>query len=54
MTLGEKLLKLNAEYLASTVAREEWGIYGGEKPSSREPSEIAADYEAIIRELVQS
>jgi hypothetical protein len=54
MTHGEKLLKLNAEYLASTDSREDWGIYGAEKVSGREPSEIAVDHEGAIRELVQS
>lgn len=48
MTLGEKLLKLTAEYNRSVEARE----YGMGKPAGREPSVIAAEYEDSLRELL--
>jgi hypothetical protein len=48
--MGEKLLKLTVEYADSIEARS----YPGESPAGREPSEIAADYEAAIKELLAS
>jgi len=51
MTTGEKLLNLTIEYQESLANRSgAWGVDG--KPAGREPSEIAADYEAAMRDLI--
>lgn len=51
MNLGEKLLNLSLEYQQSKANRSaDWDVLGS--PSGREPSEIAADYEAALRELL--
>lgn len=49
MTIGEQLLNLATEYQQAVQDRE--AGWGG-NPSGREPVEIAADYEAAIRELL--
>lgn len=52
MTTGEKLLNLTIEYKAATEARSsEWAALPG-AAVGREPSVIAADYEAALRELL--
>lgn len=52
MTLGEKLLDLSAEYQRAKAVRDGWDQQYGGALSGREPSEIAADYEAALRELL--
>ena len=48
MTLGEKLLNLTAEY-QQIGNREDWGV----ENKGRSKEEIAADYEATLRELLK-
>jgi len=50
MTLGEKLLNLTVEYRDSQEARA--SAFAGSSPAGREPSVIAAEYEAAITELL--
>ena len=52
MTLGEKLLALTVEYSNSTNARSSDYSGVGGSASGREPSEIGAEYEATLRELL--
>jgi hypothetical protein len=52
MTIGEQILRLSVEYTDSVAARDA-AFYGG-NPVGREPSEIAADYEKAIFELVRT
>lgn len=52
MTLGEKLLKLTAEYQYSLETRSpSLDSYGGD-PLGRAPQEIAAEYEATLKQLL--
>lgn len=50
MSLGEKLLNLTVEYQQSVANREDGWPLG--TPVGREPSEIAADYEIVLKELL--
>lgn len=51
MTIGERLLNLTFEYKASTEARSpEFATVPGDAVG-REPSVIAADYEAALLEV---
>jgi len=54
MTIGEKLLNLTAEYNAAVAHKEYMKAETGDDRVSvgREPSAIAADYEAALRELL--
>lgn len=49
MTLGKKLLDLTLEYQWSVENRTLWAGLG--TPSGRTPEEIAAEYEATLKEL---
>ena len=51
MTLGEKLLELTTEYQQAKEARDSYGDLGGVH-TTREPAAIAADYEAVIKDLL--
>lgn len=53
MSMGERLLELTEEYRLSREARS--GAFSDiGTPVGREPSEIAADYESALRELLSS
>jgi hypothetical protein len=52
MTVGEKLLALSREYAESVSHREDGFVeYFGLTPMGREPEEIAAEYEALSKDL---
>lgn len=52
MTTGEILLNLSAEYQDAVKARgDDWGLGGGDHVT-REPSVIAAEYEAALKSLI--
>ncbi len=53
MTSPERLLGLILEYRAAKDARSKgWGIYGDlARSTDREPTEIAGDFVAALREL---
>lgn len=48
MTIGEKLLNLAADYNNALLGEATFGTGGG----GRTPAEIAAEYEATLRELL--
>lgn len=50
MTIGERLLELTAEYTAAKEARDHSHLGGN--PHGRAPKDIAADYEAALKELL--
>jgi hypothetical protein len=53
MTIGVKLLDLTVEYQDSVRVRtENHGVPAAGTFTGREPSVIAADYEAAVRELL--
>lgn len=56
MTLGEQLLNLTVEYHASVKSRDsrhdEYAGMGD--PVGREPAEIAADYETLLRSTLSA
>jgi hypothetical protein len=55
VTSTERLLDLILEYQAAKDARSDgWGAYGAlATPTDREPAEIAADFAAALRELLE-